>query len=304
MRLWLTVIFFSYGFGLQAQSDAHWLDYADTLNKKRLYSVSITATAGVGLSLVALNELWYKDYPKSEFHTFDDSQEWLGVDKCGHGFSSYYGGVVGYHALKWSGVNEKKAIIYGGTWGLIYLTAIEVLDGHSSQWGFSWADMAANATGTGIFIGQQFLWGEQRIVPKFSFHTTQYAEHRPELLGSTFAEQLLKDYNGQTYWLSTNVHSFLREESKFPKWLSISLGYGATGMIGAHSNPALDSEGYPLPTFDRYSQFYFSLDVDLHRIKTKSRLANSLLTMLGWIKIPLPTLELNKNGVEFHPIYF
>jgi hypothetical protein len=36
------------------------------------------------------------------------------------------------------------------------------------------------------------VWNEQRITPKFSFHTTQYAQYRPNVLGSSFVEQILK----------------------------------------------------------------------------------------------------------------
>jgi hypothetical protein len=60
---------------------------------------------------------------------------------------------------------------------------------------------------------------------KFSFHTTQY-QYRPNVLGSSLAEQMLKDYNGQTYWLSVNLHSFYKG-SKIPKWLNLAIGYGA-----------------------------------------------------------------------------
>jgi hypothetical protein len=43
-------------------------------------------------------------------------------------------------------------------------------------------------------------------------------------------EQMLKDYNGQTYWLSVNLHSFYKG-SKIPKWLNLAIGYGANGML-------------------------------------------------------------------------
>jgi hypothetical protein len=76
----------------------------------------------------------------------------------------------------------------------------------------------------------ELLWKEQRITPKFSFHTTQYAQYRPNVLGSSLAEQMLKDYNGQTYWLSVNLHSFYKG-SKIPKWLNLAIGYGANGML-------------------------------------------------------------------------
>jgi hypothetical protein len=41
---------------------------------------------------------------------------------------------------------------------------------------------------------------------------------------------MLKDYNGQTYWLSVNLHSFYKG-SKIPKWLNLAIGYGANGML-------------------------------------------------------------------------
>jgi hypothetical protein len=305
-KIAVILVFCALTIGLRAQDSArHWLDHSEEKNPARLTGVVVGASAIWLGSLVMLNELWYKNQPRSDFHSFDDSKQWLGVDKVGHGFTSYYIGTIGYHSLKWSGVSDKKAIWYGGTWGFACLTMVEVLDGFSSEYGFSWADMGANALGTGLFIGQQLAWGEQRILPKFSFHTTEFAKYRPEVLGSTFGEQLLKDYNGQTYWLSFNIKSFMKnKDRRFPGWLSVSAGYGGTGMIGGKGNPAVDDEGNPYPTFDRYSQFYLSLDVDLHRIKTKSRLVNGILTAVALIKVPLPTLEFNKHGVVFHPLYF
>jgi hypothetical protein len=53
-------------------------------------------------------------------------------------------------------------------------------------------DIIANASGTALFVSQELLWKEQRITPKFSFHTTQYAQYRPNVLGSSLAEQMLR----------------------------------------------------------------------------------------------------------------
>lgn len=304
MRLLIGLVLIFSSVTLFSQSSKSVLDNSDTLNTNRLILVTSTAVVSATATIVALNELWYKDYPRSKFHTFNDWGEWEGVDKVGHGFSAYYISSVGYNSLHWTGVSEKNSAIIGASWGLFCPTLIEILDGYSAQWGFSWGDMTANTLGSALFLSQQLIWGEQRIRPKFSFHTTEYAEVRPNLLGETFSQQLMKDYNGQTYWLSTNVHSFLGKGSKFPKWVSVSVGYGATGMIGGNSNPIYDDGGYALPTYDRYSQFYLSLDVDLNRIKTKSRLLNSILVGLSWVKIPFPALEFNKNGVQFHPLYF
>ncbi len=273
---------------------------SDTLNTHRRNAVIITEASLAGITLVGLNQLWYADYPRSKFQTINDSKEWLQMDKMGHVFSSYQLGRVGANVLNWSGVSKKNQLIYGGTLGLTFLTAVEVLDGYSAEWGFSWSDMAANAVGTGLYVGQELLWNEQRITLKYSFHQTQYASQRPDKLGDGFFEEVLKDYNGQTYWLSANIHSFFKND-KIPKWLNIAVGYGAEGML-VGDNESVDNLGI---TQSPRRQFYLSLDVDLSRIKTNSQLLKSILEVLNVIKVPFPALELDSNGkLKAHPVYF
>jgi uncharacterized protein YfiM (DUF2279 family) len=270
----------------------------DTIHPKRLKMVVAAEAIGYGGSMAGVYGLWYKDVPYSSFHTFNDNAEWLQMDKIGHGVTSYYVGMAGYHALKWSGVNNKKSILLGGSLGLFFLTSVEIYDGYSSDWGFSWGDVAFNTLGAGFFIGQQFMWNEQRILLKYSYHQSNYVAQNPRLLGENFAQNVLKDYNGQTYWASINIASFLGDNNQFPKWLNLAVGYGADGMIGAFDNPT-----YSLA--ERERQYYLSLDIDLTRIKTKSKLANTVLGAFGFIKFPMPTVEFNqKSGFKFYPIYF
>jgi hypothetical protein len=272
--------------------------------KKRLIGVTVTASALYAGSMTGLYYLWYADYPKSSFHFINDCGQWLSMDKIGHVTSSYWIGRIGYESLRWSGVEKNKAIWYGGTWGFVYLTTVEIFDGFSEEWGASGCDLAANAIGTGLFIGQQLLWDDQPLTLKFSFSPSEYAEYRPDLLGESFIEQMVKDYNGQTYWLSGNIASFLPESSKFPRWLDISLGYSGEGMLGAESNPA-EYNGEPLPEFERYSQYLLSLDIDLTRIKTRNETVRLLLNMIGYIKIPFPAVEFNRvDKVKWHWMYY
>ena len=200
--------------------------------------------------------------------------------------------------LDWAGVRKKDQLIYGATLGFTFLTAIEVLDGFSTEWGFSWGDFASNALGTGLLVGQELLWEEQRITLKYSFHQTRYANMRPGALGGSFIEQALKDYNGQTYWLSANIWSF-NKESNFPKWLNIALGYGADGMLYGEDSPTNQFAQNP------YRQFYLSFDIDLVKIPTKSKFLKSVFSVINFIKIPAPTLEFrSKGGIKFHYLYF
>lgn len=270
----------------------------DTINSKRLKIVLGTGAIVYTGAMVGLYSLWYKDIPSSSFHFFNDNQEWLQVDKVGHAMASYYIGMGGYHSLKWAGVSEKKSIWFGGTAGLLFLTSVEIYDGFSADWGFSWGDMAANTLGSGMFIAQQLAWHEQRMLLKFSYHQSDYWHLNSSLLGENLSQNIMKDYNGQTYWLSANVASFLGEETKFPKWLNLAVGYGADGMIGAFDNPNHSK-------IKRYRQYYLALDIDLTRIKTKSKFLNTVLGAFGFIKFPLPTVEFNSGGeTKFYGFYF
>jgi hypothetical protein len=274
---------------------------SDSLNKKRQNTVVISEAVLASGILVGLNQLWYADYPKSNFHFINDNSEWLQMDKLGHSFSSYHLGRLSAEMLQWSGASKKSQLIYGAGLGFAFLTAVEVMDGYSSEWGASSGDIIANASGTALYVSQELIWKEQRITPKFSFHTTQYAAQRPEVLGSSFTEQILKDYNGQTYWLSVNLYSFAKG-SKIPKWLNLALGYGAEGMItGNRENNMLFLTQNP----QRFRQFYLSFDVDLTKINTKSHFLKTLFSVLNTIKIPAPTIEMaHFNDVKLHLIYF
>lgn len=279
----------------------NFLKPSDTLNQRRLKSLVISEATLGATALIGLNQVWYADYPRSDFHFINDNAEWLQMDKAGHVFSAYHLGSFGANALKWSGSSRNSQLLYGSTLGLVFLTTVEVFDGYSTNWGASIGDVIANVSGTAMFVSQELLWKEQRIVPKFSFHTTPYAAARPDALGSTLSEQILKDYNGQTYWLSANIHSFAKD-SKFPKWLNIAIGYGAEGMITGKEEFV---NTIFLPESKRYRQFYLSFDVDLTKIETKSHFVKTILIVFNSIKIPAPTFEIKgSGGSKLHLVYF
>ena len=274
---------------------------SDSLNPNRQKTVFIIEAATTSATLLALNQLWYKDYPKSKFHFINDNAQWLQMDKAGHVFSAYHVGRVGAEMLEWSGSEKKTQRLYGATLGFTFLSIVEIMDGFSAEWGASYGDIIANASGTALYISQDLLWNEQRITPKFSFHQTIYPTARPNTLGKTWNEQILKDYNGQAYWLSANIVSFF-PSSKIPKWLNLAVGYGAEGMI---TGDDVLANTIFLPESKRFRQFYLSFDVDLTRIETKNHTLKTIFSLFNTIKIPAPTLELTANGrLRGHAIYF
>jgi len=289
-------VLFSYSSIAQSKLST-FLEPSDSLNTKRRNLVITSEAVLTSAALIGLNQLWYADYEKSSFHFKNDNNDWLQMDKAGHVYSSYHLGRMSVEMLAWSGISKKNQLIYGAGYGFVFLTAVEIFDGYSAEWGFSWGDVAANTTGTALYISQELLWNEQRIIPKFSFHTTKYANQRPELLGESFSEQILKDYNGQTYWLSANIHSFAKA-SKIPKWLNLAVGCGAEGMLSSQENNLL-------PNDDRFRQFYLSFDVDLSKIESNSHFLKTIFSLFNTIKIPAPTFEINSLGKsKFYFLYF
>jgi len=119
------VLYFVFSSFLFSQSSIeNFLKPSDTLNKKRLKTLVVSELAIGSAALIGLNQLWYADYPRSNFRFINDNAEWLQMDKLGHVFLSYHLGSYGADALKWSGANRKSQLIYGSTLGLAFLTAV------------------------------------------------------------------------------------------------------------------------------------------------------------------------------------
>lgn len=264
------------------------------VDKKRLTRFIAISGAAYTVTIIGLSELWYKDSERQSFRFFNDNAEWKQIDKLGHFYSGFYFSYGTSQALRWSNVQQRKADLIGAATGFLILAPIEVFDGFSKAYGASSGDLLANAAGSAFFLGQSLLWNEPRIYPRFSFHRTGYASLRPNTLGDNFASEFLKDYNGQTYWLSFDMDKFM----KFPKWLNIAVGYGANEMVFARDSQN-EEAGY-----SAYRQYYLALDLDLTGIRTRSKVLKTFFGLVSLLKFPAPTLELSKNGLKFHPLYF
>lgn len=272
-------------------------DSLQTRQKKLIY---YTASSGIyGSTMTGLGSLWYADYSTSSFHWFDDSHEWLMIDKAGHFYGTYQTQMLSYHALRWASKRNKVALAESAITTWLAFSGIEIFDGFSKGWGASVSDLAANTAGIGLFTLQQSLWNEQRIVLKFGYIPGNYAQYRPDLLGNSPPESLLKDYNAQTYWLSFSPGSF---GLPFPKWLAVSAGYGADGMLGAKTNPD-EWNGNTLPSFSRKRQFYLSPDIDFSKIKIRNKWFKLLFYGLNMVKMPLPAIEFSGKKIRFHPLF-
>lgn len=320
------VLLLSIATSTTAQSDSlrlRFFEPAPTFNKSRFNkALTFSATTYAGFSL-GLYHAWYKQFEQEPFHFFNDWNEWNNIDKYGHVYTSYFQSVLCYRGARWTGLSEDHSILTGVVCAALFQTTIEVMDAFSAKWGFSVSDFAANTVGISSFYFQQKYWGEQRIWFKVSsfpvnysneaivstdgLSTTTAAQRADELFGSGYAERFLKDYNAQSLWLSINVHSFLPEDNRWPKWLNVALGYSSNNLFGGFSNTwqsggatfSLDDQN-----FGRHRQYMLGLDFDFTRFETDNYFLNGLLTVLNIFKLPAPAIEYSSDGeFRFHLLF-
>lgn len=276
----------------------------DSLRTRKV-ALSISTGLFSAGTLITLQQAWYADYNTGRFHFFNDNHEWFQMDKAGHVYSTYQSARLLMEACNWAGFNRKTRYMLGAGAGFVFMTGIEILDGYSRGWGYSWGDQLADGLGTGMAVAQDLFWEEQRLQLKLSYAPSGLAKYNPALLGRNFQEQLLKDYNGQTYWLSINPASFFTKEKSLRTALSIAIGYSARGMLGAVNNnkAALQPDG-TLIAVQRERLCLLSLDLDLRKLPIRSRFVKSILSVVQIVKIPAPALQFSRRGIRAYGIYF
>lgn len=297
---------------------------SDTFHKGRFWRLTGGTAAVYGIASYGLYNAWYKGYPQSSFHLFNDIGEWKQIDKTGHFLTAYNMTRGAFGGARYVGMKPKAAAWTAAGVGSLIQFTIEVMDGFSEKWGFSIPDVAFNTAGAGLFLGQELAWHEQRINLKVSATPQRYPttpvwstdgttsvtldQRARELYGTSPPEILLKDYNAISGWASFNIASFLPEESKFPRWLNVAVGYGANNLYAGYDNTweqdgktfIVDPAQYPV-----YRQYYLSFDVDFTRIKTNSQLLKFIFSIANVFKMPSPTLEYNSLGkLKLHAVYF
>ncbi len=288
--------FFVVLFSLFFLFNTHLYAQSDTINRKRLKTIAWVGGAGYTVALAGLSIIWYDDLGKFKF--FNDNREWQGADKVGHFYTAFQFSRATEQRLRWAGLSERKARLWAGLTGIIVMTPIEILDGFSPKYGASWGDLVANSTGAMFLFGQSALWNETRLYPKLSFFPSGLAKLRPNLLGSNLPQQIIKDYNGQTYWLSIDLDKFMPKR-KFPKWLNLAVGYGVGNMVAAENDQSI-ALGYA-----PYQEYYLGLDFDFTYLKPKRKIAKLGLYILSLIRLPAPALAYSAQyGWRMHAFYF
>lgn len=254
-----------------------------TVNSKKLALAIGVQVGTLGASTVLMNELWYKSYSTGKFHFFNDNAQWLQIDKIGHAFTAYQTAKIGTGLYKFAGLNERSSVLLGPTYSFTGLLLMELLDGYSSGWGFSWGDIAANTLGSGLYIAKNLALKNTAVELKFGY--TKSAYYNPS---ENLANNVLKDYNGQTYWLSYSPFQHFKSTKKL-SWFAVSFGMGGTQMLHGTPDFRPNNPNYHL------REYYLSLDFLPSELNVKNPVLKRVLNVFNVIKFPAPALRYS-NG--------
>lgn len=276
---------------------AHILVAQDSVNTKRKNALILGTSVSYTAGMYGLHQLWYRDQSSGSFRFFNDNAEWQQMDKWGHAYTAYHLSGYSFRAFRWAGYSREKSLLYASMASFGMMLPIEVFDGFSEAYGFSWGDVVANGLGVLLFWGQESHWHEQKILIKYSFSRTDYAAQRPALLGNNLIEEMIKDYNGQTYWLSFSP--FGKSFQPGLQWLCLSLGYTADDMIFARNHQNAEIGLNP------GRGILFSLDIDFSKFDVQNKYLKTIFEAINLLKIPAPTIGFHQHkGLILSPLYY
>lgn len=247
-----------------------------------------TAAAVVGFHFYQMNA-WWKDL-RGPFHIQDDWEYALHIDKAGHIYGGYILTHIATSMLDWVGVGEKNSVWFGATLGALYQLYVEFEDGFGLQWGFSPGDAMGDVIGAYYPVAQYYAPVLRNFNFKLSYVPTYELIHeKPSSYGHK-PNIMIDDYEGQTYWLSVNVHGLLPEGAKpyWPEWLGFAVGFSVKKLNGIGGGER---------------EFFLSLDYDLTKLPGDGWLWNGIKRALNFIHFPAPAIRVAPTAI-YYGLYF
>jgi hypothetical protein len=197
----------------------------------------------------------------------------------------------GYALLKSACMSPKKALILSAAYASAFQLQIEIWDGLYKKYGFSYADLIANTTGTALSLLHETHPRTLAIKPTISYWPSPEMRNANNIPGELRPSL---DYSGQTYWFSADVNALLPESAKpfWPSFLRISAGQGITDWV----NPKTGANERAR------RKILLSLDFNAEKLPGDNRLWKTVKHQLGYIHFPGPTLQLTPKviGIGFY----
>jgi hypothetical protein len=266
--------------GAAAESDS----LAPCPSIPRLAIVGGLTAGGFIYGHVILSNLWWKG-EQSPFH-FDWDHDWnysLGADKVGHAYFPYLVTNVYRQALEWGGLDTATSLYVAASGALAYQTYIEVRDGFSKQWGFSWGDWGADLVGAALPVVQHHVPALRGVDVKISFNPS-------DKFKAGMYNAIIDDYESTYHWISINVHDLLPAEWQrwYPRFVNLAIGHSVKDLDGAGGG---------------HHELYLSLDWNLKALPGDGWLLKLLKRNLDFYHLPAPAVRITP-GVVWYGLRF
>lgn len=258
------------------------LDAATEPTHVNPWRVAALAGGSAGAALLVMEtqrRRWWEDR-SPQFRVANDWGYVRWSDKLGHFYAAALQTRLYRSALRWAGVSEPQARLWGAVGGFTNQLYYEVLDGYGPQWGFSPGDLVFNTLGVYFATAQADDPAFDAFFFKVSYWPSGWEGKNP-----------MDDYAGQTYWLTANPHHLAPSPAKryLPPWLNVAVGYGAR-----------DRDEYDFLTT---SLVYVGLDLEPAGLPFRGKVWDTLVPFLRHVHLPGPAVRLTPDPA-FVPFAF
>jgi hypothetical protein len=246
--------------------------------------------AGVAAAFVGGNAALYSYFKKAWWsgekadHFFfhaDWDQDFRDQDKFGHAFGGFHLARFGNAFLRSTCMSGTHAIVWSAAYAAAFQLQIEIWDGMFKKYGFSYADLIANTTGTAFAVLQETHPRTRAFKPTISYSKSAAMRNADNIPGELRPSL---DYSGQTYWLSADVNALLPESAKpfWPSFIRLSAGHSVTDWIDPETGANMRAR----------RKILLSLDFDPEKLPGNNRLWKTFKHQLSYIHLPSPAIQI------------
>nr|WP_286670570.1 DUF2279 domain-containing protein [Fodinibius salsisoli] len=222
-----------------------------------------------GLFIYEQNHRW--NVPKVPFH-FSSGLNAKGFDKFGHFYATKSQAELISNLYTFSNIRSGRSNLLGAGIALTVQSLIEIKDGKVSDVGFDVYDQISNLMGIAWFYGRE----NSAFLKRFNFRWFYHPSKDKQLLPKGSLTRFIEDYNGHSYWLTTQVGDFI------PYWPRFIVP--AAGITLNNWSYEQNQSGY-------YS-YHLSFNLDFtHIIPQHSSWGKISADLLNSFYVPAPAIE-------------
>lgn len=275
---------------------AQWTGDCDSTSRPATRAaVATAAVAGNAALLLYFKSAWWSgERAKHFFFHADWDQQFRDQDKFGHMWGGYHLTRGGAELLELACVRPRKAVMLSAAYSLAFQTQIEIWDGLYAKYGFSYADMLANASGASLAVLNEEVPRSRAIKPTIWYKPTKAWRNRNEP-GHGNNPRATLDYSGQSYWFSADVDSLLPAGARpyWPGFLRLSVGHSITDWVNPNTGAVQRAQ----------RKILLSVDFDAEKLPGNAPAWKWTKHQLSFLHIPGPTLQLTPKvrGLAWYP---